>query len=76
MPDGTPLAGKLWLPETALSGAVPVPGVLEYLPYRLRDGTRTRDQGLHMYVAGHGYACLRLSNRSPPARGAQNRDPF
>lgn len=60
--DGTRLAAKVWLPESALNGA-PVPVLLEYLPYRLRDGTRTRDQGLHMYVAGHGYACVRLDIR-------------
>lgn len=63
LPDGTRLAAKLWLPDTALTGASPVPVLLEYLPYRLRDGTRTRDQGLHMYVAGHGYACMRLDIR-------------
>ncbi|MDZ4312836.1 MAG: CocE/NonD family hydrolase [Cypionkella sp.] len=63
LPDGTRLAAKLWLPETALTGTTPVPVLLEYLPYRLRDGTRTRDQGLHMYVAGHGYACIRLDIR-------------
>ena len=62
-PISTRLAAKLWLPDTALSGAAPVPVLLEYLPYRLRDGTRTRDQGLHMYVAGHGYACIRLDIR-------------
>ncbi|NTT85334.1 CocE/NonD family hydrolase [Tabrizicola sp. SY72] len=60
--DGARLAAKVWLPESALQGA-PVPVLLEYLPYRLRDGTRTRDQGLHMYVAGHGYACVRLDIR-------------
>ena len=63
MPDGIQLAAKIWLPEAALTGAAPVPVVLEYLPYRKRDGTRTRDQGLHMYVAGHGYACVRLDIR-------------
>ena len=59
LPDGTVLAAKAWLPD----GAGPVPAVLEYLPYRKRDGTRTRDQGLHMYLAGHGYACIRLDIR-------------
>ena len=59
LPDGTILSAKAWLPE----GTGPVPAVLEYLPYRKRDGTRTRDQGLHMYLAGHGYACLRLDIR-------------
>ena len=44
MPGGTRLAGKLWLPETAFSGAAPVPVLLEYLPYRLRDGMRPQKQ--------------------------------
>jgi len=59
LPDGTRLAAKVWLPEEA----GPVPAVLEYIPYRKRDGTRTRDQGLHMYLAGHGYAAIRLDIR-------------
>ena len=59
LPDGTILAAKAWLPVTDQ----PVPAVLEYLPYRKRDGTRARDQGIHMYLAGHGYACIRLDIR-------------
>ena len=59
--DGTRLAAKMWLPED--SEQKPVPVILEYIPYRKRDGTRTRDQGLHMYFAGHGYACVRLDIR-------------
>ncbi len=63
MPDGIRLGAKIWLPETAVQGGAAVPAILEYLPYRKRDGTRTRDQGLHMYLAGHGYACVRLDIR-------------
>jgi putative CocE/NonD family hydrolase len=59
LPDGTVLSAKAWLPDTA----TPMPAILEYLPYRKRDGTRTRDQGVHMYFAGHGYACIRLDIR-------------
>ncbi|MCZ8088864.1 MAG: CocE/NonD family hydrolase, partial [Rhodobacteraceae bacterium] len=59
MPDGVRLAGRLWLPE----GAGKVPLILEYLPYRKRDGTRARDEKMHRYLAGHGYACLRLDIR-------------
>lgn len=59
LPDGTRLAARGWFPE----GEGPVPAILEYLPYRKRDGTRPRDQGLHHYLAGHGYACLRLDIR-------------
>lgn len=59
LPSGTRLAAKVWLPQ----GAGRVPAILEYLPYRKRDGTRTRDNGLHEYLAGHGYACIRLDIR-------------
>lgn len=57
--DGTRLAAKVWRPK----GPGAFPAILEYLPYRKRDGTRTRDQGMHMYLAGHGYATIRLDIR-------------
>ncbi len=59
MPDGIRLAAKLWRPV----GVGPVPAILEYLPYRKRDGSRSRDNRMHSYLAGHGYACLRLDIR-------------
>lgn len=59
MPDGTRLAAKLWRPK----GAGPVPAILEYLPYRKRESTRGRDQKMHAWLAGHGYACVRLDIR-------------
>jgi putative CocE/NonD family hydrolase len=59
LPDGTRLAGRLWRPD----GAGRVPLILEYLPYRKRDGTRARDERMHRYLARHGYACLRLDIR-------------
>jgi len=59
LPDGTRLAARGWFPE----GAGPVPAILEYLPYRKRDGTRPRDQAMHHYLAGHGYASIRLDIR-------------
>jgi len=59
LPDGTRLAGRLWLPD----GVGKVPLILEYLPYRKRDGNRARDEGMHRYLARHGYACLRLDIR-------------
>ncbi|MFD1911024.1 CocE/NonD family hydrolase [Halodurantibacterium flavum] len=61
LPDGTRLAARLWLPDG--EGAAPVPAILEYLPYRRRDGTAMRDQLTHPYLAGHGYACLRVDMR-------------
>lgn len=61
MPDGTRLSARIWMPEDAL--AHPVPAVLEYIPYRKRDGTLPRDELMHPYVAGHGYACVRVDIR-------------
>ncbi|HEX3348087.1 MAG TPA: CocE/NonD family hydrolase, partial [Acetobacteraceae bacterium] len=59
--DGTRLAATLWLPDDA--ERTPVPGILEYLPYRRRDGTALRDAGLHPPMAAAGYACLRVDMR-------------
>jgi predicted acyl esterase len=52
--DGTQLAARIWLPDDAEKN--PVPAILEYLPYRKRDGTYERDALTHPYLAGHGYA--------------------
>lgn len=59
--DGTRLAARIWRPADALEH--PVPAILEYLPYRKRDFTRTRDEPMHHYFAGHGYASLRVDVR-------------
>ena len=61
MPDGTRLAARIWLPEDAETD--PVPAILEYLPYRKRDGTVERDHLTHPYFAGHGYAGVRVDMR-------------
>lgn len=61
MRDGTRLAARLWLPVDAEQH--PVPGLLEYIPYRKNDGTAKRDALRHPYLAGHGYACLRVDAR-------------
>ena len=61
MPDGVKLAARIWLPEDAHQQ--PVPAIVEYLPYRKRDGTVTRDTMAHAYYAGHGYAGVRVDMR-------------
>jgi putative CocE/NonD family hydrolase len=61
MPDGTRLSARAWIPEDADEN--PVPMILEHLPYRKRDGTVQRDAMTHPYLAGHGYACLRVDMR-------------
>jgi len=61
MSDGIRLAARIWLPDDA--DASPVPAILECMPYRKRDFTRLRDEPLHHYFAGHGYASIRLDLR-------------
>lgn len=58
MADGRKLAARLFLPDDAESN--PVPLILEYIPYRRRDGTRIGDEEMHLFFAGHGYACARV----------------
>jgi uncharacterized protein len=59
--NGTKLAARIWLPDDAEQN--PVPAILEYLPYRKRDGTYERDALTHPYLAGHGYAGVRVDIR-------------
>lgn len=61
LPDGARLAARAWIPEDAEQS--PVPAIVEYLPYRKRDGTRWRDELMHPYFAGHGYASIRIDVR-------------
>lgn len=61
LPDGTRLAARIWLPEDA--GDAPVPAVLEYLPYRKNDHTLGRDTARAPFIAGHGYAYIRVDLR-------------
>ncbi len=59
--DGTRLSARVWRPVDAT--AAPVPAILEYLPYRKRDGTCARDALTHPYFAKRGYACIRVDIR-------------
>jgi uncharacterized protein len=59
--DGTRLGARIWLPDDAEDD--PVPAVLEYLPYRKTDGTVFRDARRQPYLAGHGYAAVRVDMR-------------
>jgi uncharacterized protein len=61
MSDGVKLAARMFLPTDAEKN--PLPALLEYLPYRKRDGTHVRDALTHPYLAGHGYASVRVDMR-------------
>lgn len=61
MADGCRLSARVWRPVDA--GDNPVPAILEYLPYRKRDGTCARDALTHPYFASRGYACVRVDMR-------------
>ncbi len=59
--DGCKLAARIWLPEGAQDA--PVPAILEYIPYRKNDISLPEDSPLGRYMAGHGYAFVRIDLR-------------
>ncbi|MFE5703705.1 CocE/NonD family hydrolase [Rhodococcus koreensis] len=59
--DGVRLAARIWRPER--SDTAPVPAILEMIPYRQGDLTARRDSIHHPYLAGHGYAGVRVDLR-------------
>ncbi len=67
MPDGIGLAVTLYLP--ADFATMPVPALLEYLPYRKDDAMLARDYGLYAYMAEHGYAGARVDIRGTGSSG-------
>lgn len=72
--DGTRLAARLWLPESA--GSKPVGAVLEYIPYRTRDLTRTADDQWGQSLATHGFAFIRVDLRGSGDSTGIMRDEF
>ncbi|RWA96759.1 MAG: CocE/NonD family hydrolase [Mesorhizobium sp.] len=58
--DGTRLAARVWMPETVPGG---VPAVLEFLPYRKRNGTAPRDESTYPVFAAAGIAGVRVDIR-------------
>ncbi len=56
--DGRRLAARLFLPRGATDNPVPV--IVEYIPYRRRDGTRLGDESMHRWFAANGYAAVRV----------------
>ncbi len=72
--DGTKLAARIWLPKDAASN--PVPAILEYLPYRKREGTRERDELTHPWYAGHGYCVVRVDIRGSGESGGILEDEY
>jgi predicted acyl esterase len=57
MKDGRRLAARLFLPRHRPTR---VPAILEYIPYRRRDGTRIGDDEMHIWFAANGYAAARV----------------
>ncbi len=72
--DGCRLSARVWMPKDALQN--PVPAILEYIPYRKRDGTLPRDEMMHAYFAGHGYAAVRVDMRGNGDSGGLMADEY
>jgi predicted acyl esterase len=76
LPDGTQLAARVWLPQDA-AAKKPVPAILEYLPYRqARRHLCCGDAVTHPYLAGHGYACVRVDMRGTGDSDGVMRDEY
>lgn len=60
--DGRKLSARMWLPAgLELDGANGAcPAILEYIPYRKRDGTAPRDESTYPHFAEAGYAGVRV----------------
>jgi hypothetical protein len=59
--DGDRMAARIFLPVDA--EADPVPAIVEYHPYRKRDLTAINNEPFHGFLAGHGFAGVRLEIR-------------
>ena len=56
--DGRRLSARIWMPDGA--NKKPAPAILEYLPYRKRDGTAQRDESTYPSFARAGYVGVRV----------------
>lgn len=59
--SGERLAARVWLPDVP-DGKL-VPAVMEFSIYRKSDVQAVRDTAIYGYLAGHGYACVRVECR-------------
>jgi putative CocE/NonD family hydrolase len=74
MSDGTRIAARMWLPDDA--DKMPVPALMEYIPYRTRDFSRLRDDQIHGALASFGYACIRPDIRGSGDSGGLPQDEY
>ena len=58
LPDGCRLSARVLLPKDGGANAT-YPAILEFSPYRKRDGTVVHDAPTHPYFAGHINLSLR-----------------
>ena len=72
MPDGVRLSARIWRP----AGPGRFPAILEFIPYRKRDGTLARDESMHPWWAERGYACLRVDLRGAGDSGGILEDEY
>ena len=64
--DGRRLSARLWMQNGTNDGTDPettggpFPAILEYIPYRKRDGTAPRDESTYPHFAAAGYVGVRV----------------
>lgn len=59
MRDGVNLAARIWAPD----GSDRFPAIVEINPYRKSDGMVELDELSFPYMAGNGFACVRVDTR-------------
>ena len=72
--DGERMSARVFLPVDAEDD--PVPAIVEYNPYRKRDLTAINNEPFHGYLAGHGYAGVRLEIRGSGESDGVLRDEY
>lgn len=72
--SGERLAARLWLPE--LPAGEKVPAIMEFSVYRKSDVQAVRDSAAYGYLAGHGYACVRVECRGTGDSDGLSTDQF
>ena len=59
------LAGHFWFNSDARNAGRKCPAIVEFLPYRRRDGTMLADAKMYPWFAFNDYLCFRVDLRVP-----------
>lgn len=64
------LAGHFWYNAETVSAGKKCPAIVEFVPYRRRDGTMIADSKMYPWFAFNDYLCFRIDLQARPIRKA------